>query len=170
MTSIKRYTHLVILRGIHPRILVPPTHFQENSKKNKVGFSWNRTKIFISPESAWITESVPIFLNKKIAHTKKLCRFQIPEFNLAMPLLLMTLLTDHSTLFVQVLHQVFQHLSKWTSNPKPSLTMHNFLLLFYQFFHPYNGKNRKYLAWMTLLFRGRISTVEVFTLFRFIQS
>ena len=69
MPSIKRYIHLAILRGQHPRIWAPPTHLKKSKK--------------LSPKSAWFTESVSIIWNIKITHRKKLCRFQIPEFNLA---------------------------------------------------------------------------------------
>ena len=41
----------------------------------------NPSKILVSQESAWLTESVPSFWNRKIAHIKKLCRCLIPEFN-----------------------------------------------------------------------------------------
>ena len=62
-----------------------PTHLAAAhaiSKKFKIEFPGNWTKIFISPKSAWFTESVWIFLNKNIARRKKLCRFLTPEFNL----------------------------------------------------------------------------------------
>ena len=48
----------------------------------KTEFPGNWTKNWISPESARFTESFSIFWNKKVAHTKKLFRFLIPEFNL----------------------------------------------------------------------------------------
>ena len=48
MTSVKKYTHWVILVKNHPRIWVPPTQFQNF----KIEFPGNWTKILIPPESA----------------------------------------------------------------------------------------------------------------------
>ena len=82
MTSVIRFTHWVIFRLKHLRIWVPPTQFQKFKENFLIGFPGNWTKILVPPESAWFTESFPIFWNKKIAHTKKLSRFPISEFNL----------------------------------------------------------------------------------------
>ena len=60
-----------------------PTQFQKFNKNFKIKFPGNRSKIFESLKSAWLTESVPSFWNRKIAHIKKLCRFLISEFNLS---------------------------------------------------------------------------------------
>ena len=81
MTGVIWLTHWVIFRIKHPRILVPPTQFQKMSKNFKIEFPRNRTKILLSPESAWFTELVQIFWNKK---SLKLQDFFIPEFNLDM--------------------------------------------------------------------------------------
>ena len=82
MTSVIRYSRRVISGTKHPRIWVPPTQLQKLSENFKIELPWNGSKIFISLESALFTESIPCFLNRKIAPTKKLCRFLIPEFNL----------------------------------------------------------------------------------------
>ena len=63
----------------------PPTHFQKFVKNFKTRFSGNRTKILISSEAAYFTDSFLVFWNKKIARRKKLWRFKIPEFNLIYP-------------------------------------------------------------------------------------
>ena len=67
----KRYTHLPILGGKHPRIRLAPTQFQHFGINSKIDFPGNWAKILPSPESAEITESVLSFKNKKNAHTKK---------------------------------------------------------------------------------------------------
>ena len=85
MTSVKRHTHWVILRIIRPRIWTQPTQFQNLSEISKNEFPGNCTKSWISPESAWFTDSFSTFENKKIAHRKKLWRFLLPEFNLTIP-------------------------------------------------------------------------------------
>ena len=64
MTSVKIYTQLVILGIKHPRMWVPSTQFQKLSKNFKIEFPGNWTKILISPESEWFTESVPNFWNR----------------------------------------------------------------------------------------------------------
>ena len=68
LISVKSWTPWVILRK------KTPTPMGE--------FPGNWTKNWISPESARFTESFPIFWNRKVAHTKKLFLFLIPEFNL----------------------------------------------------------------------------------------
>ena len=83
MTSIIRYTHWVILRTKRPRISIQPTQFQNLGGIFKNEFPGNWTKSWISPESAWFTDSFSIFEIKKIAHGKKLSRFLLPEFNLS---------------------------------------------------------------------------------------
>ena len=82
MTSIIRHAHWVILKTKRPRIWTQPTQFQNLSEISKNEFPGNWTKTWISTESAWFTDSFPIFENKKIAHGKKFWRFLIPEFNL----------------------------------------------------------------------------------------
>ena len=52
MSSVKSYTHWEILEMKHPRIWVPPTHFEKFVKNFKIEFPGNWTKILISPESA----------------------------------------------------------------------------------------------------------------------
>ena len=100
MTSIKRYTHLAILRGKHPRIRAAPTQFLNFGKIFKIEFPGNWTKILISSESAWFSESFLIFWIKKIAHRKKLSLFLIPEFNLYIRHLLWFICMTHSVIFL----------------------------------------------------------------------
>ena len=76
MTSVKRFTQWVILGMKHSRIWVPPTQFQKSSKNFKIEFQGNWTKTLISPESAWLTDLVPIFWKEKTP-TQKI----IPIFN-----------------------------------------------------------------------------------------
>ena len=52
LISVKSWTIWVILRIKHPRIKLPPTHFQKFYKISKIEFPGFWTKIFISPESA----------------------------------------------------------------------------------------------------------------------
>ena len=72
----------VILRIKRSRIWAQPTQFQNQSEISKNEFPGNWTKSWISPESAWFTDSFSIFENKKIAHRKKLWRFLLPKFDL----------------------------------------------------------------------------------------
>ena len=65
MTGVKSWTLWVTLRIKRPRIWTQPTQFQILSEIFKSEFPGNWIKLFISPESAWFTESVPIIGNKK---------------------------------------------------------------------------------------------------------
>ena len=78
MTSVIRLTFLVILRMNHPRIWVPPTPIQKLSINFKIEFPESRTKILISSESAWLTESDPFFRNRKKRLRKKVMKILIP--------------------------------------------------------------------------------------------
>ena len=82
MISVKRLTHLMILRPKHLRIWTQPTQFQNLNEIFKIDFPGNWMKISIPLESAWWTESVPILWKEKNAYTKKLFRVLIPEFSL----------------------------------------------------------------------------------------
>ena len=62
----------------HPR----NSKFQGKIFKSRLPRNW--IKIFISADSAWFTESFPIFLIVKNYLTKKLSRSLWPEFNLVM--------------------------------------------------------------------------------------
>ena len=52
--------------GKHPRILVPPTQLQNFIKISRIGFPGNLVKIFISWDSASLTESENLFGLRKI--------------------------------------------------------------------------------------------------------
>ena len=80
MIGVIRCTHWVILIMKHPRIWLPPTQIQSWSKNFKIGLPGNWTKVLMSSESEFFTESFPVFWNKKIVHAKKLCPPLIPEF------------------------------------------------------------------------------------------
>ena len=56
--------------------------FQILSDVCKIEFPWHWTKTFISPDSAWYIESIPIFKYKKFASDKKLWQFWLAEINL----------------------------------------------------------------------------------------
>ena len=71
MTSVIRYTPLVILRIKNPRIWPQPTKFQYLSEIFKLEFQGNWARFFISPDSACLTESLP-----NMAVSASMCRFQ----------------------------------------------------------------------------------------------
>ena len=60
---LKWLTHWTIFKIKHPRKRPQPTQFQNLSKIFKIIFPGNWTKTFISPESAWFTESDTTFWN-----------------------------------------------------------------------------------------------------------
>ena len=56
----------------HPRILVLPTQLQILIKISRIGFPGNQVKIFISRDSASLTESKTVFGLEKISKGKKI--------------------------------------------------------------------------------------------------
>ena len=73
MTGIKRYTNLAILRGNHPRISVPPTHFPKISKKKIMSDFHGIGSKFLYPRNQHESLNQFQFFKIKKSPTQKSC-------------------------------------------------------------------------------------------------